>query len=548
MKRRPLATCRALLVLLLALVHAGTPAAPADAAALPSLAELEAMGARIGEIRIDAQDVFDTTDPKEDRWLFRLADRLHIRTRPGVIERALLFHSGEPLSVRVIDETERLLRSNHTLYDVQIRPVAWHDGVVDLEVATRDAWSLDPGFSAGRSGGANTGGLHIREYNLLGTGVSLGIGHSKGIDRSSNEFQLSADRVFGTWASINLSHASNSDGQRDAASVVRPFYALDARWAAGASASKDDRLDSVYDGGEMIAQYRHRQTQAEVFGGWSPGLVDGWTHRFSLGVALQDDAYAPEPGLTAPAELPPDQRLVTPFARYELLEDRFEKELNRNLIGRPEFFSLGLASTLQLGRASRSLGSSTDAWVYAASIARGFRPAGEQTLIAAARLSGQYSSGQVRRQQFGLQTQYYVPQGGRWLFYAAGAADLLTRPAPAETLQLGGDNGLRGYPLRYQNGTHRALFTVEERFYTDLYVWRLFRVGGAVFADVGRAWGGGTGNLRNPGWLSDAGVGLRIVNTRTAFSNVLHVDLAFPVDADADVRKVQLQVKTRTSF
>ena len=64
-----------------------------------------------------------------------------------------------------------LLRSNRYLYDVQFRPLAVHDGVVDIEVVTRDTWSLDPGFSAGRSGGANSSGLKLREYNVFGTGV-----------------------------------------------------------------------------------------------------------------------------------------------------------------------------------------------------------------------------------------------------------------------------------------------------------------------------------------------------------------------------------------
>ena len=96
-----------------------------------------------------------------------------------MIERQLLFKSGEPVSVRLIEETERLLRSNRYLYDVQFRPVAVHDGVVDIEVVTRDTWSLDPGFSAGRSGGANTSGFKLREYNLLGTGTSISLGRSK---------------------------------------------------------------------------------------------------------------------------------------------------------------------------------------------------------------------------------------------------------------------------------------------------------------------------------------------------------------------------------
>ncbi len=115
-------------------------------------------------------------------------------------------------------------------------------------------------------------------------------------------------------------------------------------------------------------------------------------------------------------------------------------------------------------------------------------------------------------------------------------------------MELGGDNGLRGYPLRYQSGTRRALFTIEERFYTDLYVWQLFRIGGAAFFDTGRAWGGDNTNTQNPGRLSDAGIGLRIVSARSALSNVLHIDLAYALDATADIKKVQIVVKSRTSF
>jgi hemolysin activation/secretion protein len=538
-------------VIAVAALMQGTVRAQEASPPLPSFAELEAAGAKIGEIRVVTQDIFDTSDPKEDKRLFRWANALHVQTRPGVIERALLFKSGDALSVRVLEETERLLRSNRYLYDVQFRLLAVHDGVVDIEVLTRDTWSLDPGFSAGRSGGANSSGIRLKEYNLLGTGISLSFGHSTNVDRSSNEFQFSNDRAFGTWTSLAYSHALNSDGRSDAASVVRPFYALDARWAAGVTASRDDRIESIYNAGNVVSQFRHRAKQAEVFGGWSPGLVDGWVQRYSLGVSLQDDAFALEPDVVAPAQLPPDRKLVGPFVRYELIQDRYERELNRNLIGRPEFFALGLNATVQLGWASTGFGSSEDAGLFSGSLSRGFEPAPDHTLITAAKVSGQLADGQVRRLRLGAQAQYYLPQGKRWLFYAAGAADTLSRPDPTETLLLGGDNGLRGYPLRYQSGTRRGLFTVEERFYTDLYVWRLFRIGGAAFFDTGRAWGGpdtiGT-NTVNPGWLSDVGFGLRIVSSRAAFSNVLHVDIAFPLNATPDISKVQFLVKSKTSF
>ena len=513
-----------------------------------SFAALEAAGAKVGEIHVRAEDIFDTSDPREDKWLFRWANALHVQTRPGVIRRALLFKSGEPLSLRLIEETERLLRSNRYLYDVQFRAVAYRDGVVDIEVTTRDTWSLDPGVSAGRSGGANSSGIHLREHNLLGTGTTVSVGHSKNVDRSSNEFQFSNDRAFGSWTTLSYSVATNSDGRRDAAAIVRPFYALDSRWSAGITAVKDDRLDAVYNAGNIVNQYRHRQDQMEAFAGWSPGLVDGWVQRYSAGVLYAKDAYGAEAGLTAPAPLPADERLVAPFVRYALIEDRFDRELNRNLIGRPEFFALGFASTVRLGWASTRAGSSHDALLYAGSVSRGFEPAPEHTLITAATVTGQLANGQVRRQRLGVQAQYYLPQSPRWLFYAAASGDMLTRANPADALLLGGDNGLRGYPLRYQSGTRRALFTVEERFYTDLYVWRLFRVGGAAFYDGGRAWGGDNPNTVNPGWLSNAGFGLRIVSARAAFSNVLHLDIAFPLNSTPGVKKLQLLLKTKTSF
>ncbi len=527
-----------------------TPASAASSAPvpLPSFAELEAQGAKIGAIRVVARDIFDLADPQENKLLFRWANALHIGTRPGVIEQALLFSSGEPVSVRLIEETERVLRTTRYLYEVHIRPAAVHNGVVDIDVETRDSWTLDPGASVSRSGGANSSAISLREYNLLGSGVAVSFGRSSTVDRSGNEFQISQDRAFGGWTSLSYSRATNSDGRREAVAIAHPFYSLDSRWAAGASASDDNRIDAVYNAGVVQSQFRHRLQRADVYGGLSNGLVDGWVQRWSLGVNRREDRYAVEPGLTAPAQLPADETLIGPYVRYELIEDRFRTLRNRNLIERPETFALGLATSLQIGRASQSWGSTGDAWLYDGSISRGFEPADQRTLVASARITGQYQQGSVQRQQLGARLQYYQPQGSHYLFYASAAADHLTHPGLTDELLLGGDSGLRGYPLRYQSGHNRALFTIEERAYSDLYVWRLFRVGGAAFADLGRAWGGDATNTVKPGWISSVGAGLRIFSVRAAFSNVIHLDIAFPNDPDVNVKKVQFLVKTKTSF
>ena len=86
-------------------------------------------------------------------------------------------------------------------------------------------------------------------------------------------------------------------------------------------------------------------------------------------------------------------KLRAPFVRYELVEDRFEREVNRNLIGRPEFFALGLAAKLQLGKGLRRLGSTRSPWLYTGSIGRGFEPWPEHRLMAQAQISGQIDDG-----------------------------------------------------------------------------------------------------------------------------------------------------------
>ena len=113
---------------------------------------------------------------------------------------------------------------------------------------------------------------------------------------------------------------------------------------------------------------------------------------------------------------------------------------------------------------------------------------------------------------------------------------------------LGGDTGLRGYPLRYQSGDRKVLLTLEQRYFSDWYPWRLFYVGGAIFVDVGRAWGDSPVSNIEDGWLSNAGIGLRLGNARFGFGRVFHIDLAFPFNGDDDIDDVQLLFSGKARF
>jgi len=520
---------------------------PAPPEPIPSFAELEAKFARIGEIRIIPEDMFDLNDPRENNAVFRLANKLHFNTRPKVIERILLFKTGDPVSVQLIEESERLLRTNRYLYEVSIKPIAYKDGVVDVEVKARDTWSLDPGISVGRGGGRNTGRISLEEENLAGTGIAIGISYRSDIDRSGTQFNITDSNVFGTRNLVAYSYANYDDGDNQSILLTRPFYALDTRWSAGVSAAANNIVSTLYNSGIAVAEYSARHSSGDIFFGLSRGLLRGWARRYSVGFSYMDSDYEPRPGSAPPERLPADLTLAAPYFRFELIEDAFRTDTNLNLIGRVEDVKMGVEARAQLGRALSSLGSTRDLWIYSAAVSDGFDVTKNSILLANGGISGRYA-GRAENLRLSSSARYYHRQGRHIVYYAAVSGDIAHNPDSPGPLQIGGDNGLRGYPLRYQAGEHRALATLEARVYSDWYPLRLFRVGGAVFYDVGRAWHGENTNPTNPGWLSDVGFGLRLVHARTAFGNVLHADIAFPLNREGDIKSVQFVVRSKVAL
>ncbi|MGQ0545968.1 MAG: hypothetical protein ACT4P3_11650, partial [Betaproteobacteria bacterium] len=335
---------------LLAAIVAGFSLTAQAQQQLPSLAELEKAGAVIGEIHVRPQNIFDLDDPRENNRLFRFANLLHITTREEPIRRALLFRKGEWLSLRRIEETERLLRRQSYLYEVEILPVAYENGVVDLEVVTRDTWSLKPDISVKREGGVTSGSFAIEDQNLFGTGTAVSVARVRGVDNSGTEFKVSDKHALGPWTGIDYAYSDLETGRSQSFALEQPFYALDVRSAAGFSISHGENIASVFRAGTVVSEYRQKLDALEAFGGWSPGLVAGWTHRISAGISHQDNAYSLDPARTAPPELPEDITLTGPFLRYEVVQDDVRRLLNFDLIERPEFFDLGLRTTLRLGR------------------------------------------------------------------------------------------------------------------------------------------------------------------------------------------------------
>ncbi len=527
---------------------AGALAPNAPGERLPSDEELAASGAVIGEVVIRNENIFDMADPRENNRLFRLVNKLHVKTRPWVIRNLLLFRSGHAYGRRILDESERILRSNPYFYDARIRPIAFREGRVDVEVLTRDVWTLRPGFSFNRQGGENTTSFDFSESNLFGTGVGIAVERASTPDRDTSGVQLSAAHIGRTRLRAGLLIAENSDGRKRSAFLERPFYALDTRWTAGASFLDDVRVDTLFGRTGVAGKFETRAERALAWGGWSRGLKGRWVKRYTVGFVRDESRFAPAPGDVPTDPVPPDRVLAYPWAGFELVEDDFEKAKNRDQIERTEDFSLGTRFLASLGYSGSLFGAEREAAVFVGRFGTSFQPTDASILLVDGAAHGRVERGSARDAILGAGTRLYVRLSEPWLLFSSLSGSRGVRLDPDHELVLGGENGLRGYPRRYQAGDRTALFTLEGRYYTSLYPFRLFRVGGAAFYDMGRAWGGDFVKSPDPGVLRNVGVGLRLGMTRSGLGNVIHLDMAIPLDGDPSIDPVQFLVSTKQSF
>ncbi len=550
------------------------PAAEPPAAVLAPGPETPAIppGSVIGEVRVAAKDLFDTANPEENRKLFRLANHLHRTTRAKVIESQLLFHPGDVFSPELIAESARILRTNDYLYDVDIHPVLRADGRVDVEVTTRDVWTLEGGASFGRAGGRNSSSFSLTDTNFLGTGKEVTIARIGSIDRTSDLARYTDPNLLGSRVRLLVSDARNSDGGRQRLEIERPFFSLDSRWAAGLISFRDDRLESLYSLGKVETAFRHLTDSAEVYAGFSPGLVDGFTHRWQAGFTFSRDDFSlsdqrsflikdlvkglGKGPVTGPVTLPlpPDRTLAYPFIRFESVQDRYVVEKDLDRIQRSEDLNLGRQYSLLVGLSSPRFGGDAQRWIGQAALTDGWRPAPGQILLFQLGGSTRWAKGDAENLVAGGRVRWYVRDFGENVFFASLGADLAHRLDGEDQLLLGGDSGLRGYPIRYQAGDRRALLTLEQRFYSDREIFHLAHLGAAVFFDAGQAWFVDTLTLQEQALrqdrkvLKDIGLGLRVASSRSSRGGVLHLDVAFPLDGARTAQRVQWLVSTADTF
>lgn len=514
---------------------------------VPDFLTLQKNKATIGKITIIRSNVFDLSNEEENIALFRLANNLHIITKESTIRNQLLFESGDFYSQQIIEESERILRNSKYLYDAEIKAVHYHDNVVDIEVITRDVWTLTGSINFSREGGSNELSAEIEESNLLGYGKKLKLKTGSSVDRDETLLKYSDSQFFGTRSKVSVLYNDKSDGITETFKIERPFFSLHSTWSLGLELSNDKRVDPIYAFGEVVNEFEHTEENISIFFGLSEGYLNQHVYRWRFGFDKEKDNFSPSvdyPGMP----FPEDRDFRYPWVALEIYEDRVIKTQHIKQIRRTEDLNLGDEITLKMGYSSQHFNADNDGILYDLEANMAFRSEGNHLLLFKPFWKGRYADRSSENNRLGFQSKFYTPVFGDHVFYMAFRADYVKDAYLDDQLLLGGDNGLRGYPLRFQTGDRSYLFTVEQRFYTQWHWFQLAYVGALVFFDIGRAWEPGTPENENTRALKDAGLGLRLASSRGSRGLVLHIDLAFPMDGDSSIDDVQLVITTKESF
>ncbi len=503
-------------------------------------------GKTIRFITHESRDIFDETNPDEDNWLYRAFNRLHINTRERTVLAQLLFDEGDPVNTRQIKETERILRSRSYLTSAYIVPGTICDEYVDVHVVTRDAWVTEPEFAFGHEGGDTRSGFGVKDGNFLGTGDNISIGYSQDQQRSSINYDYRTSHLFNTRLSARAFFADKSDGRDRILSLEKPFYSLDTPWAAGFVNEDVSEIHQVRARGDVINEFRHRFIDNHFYVGIGTTDNEDHTQRWLLGFTHEEDRFSENEDTVL--GIPDERKAYYPWWEYQYIENSYAVYRNIHQIQRDEDLATGVNFRLRMGYGGNEFNNDTDIFRYLMNYSNMLDFGDQHLLRLGFSADGRYYPQVSGTNSYVLGTtaayHYFVDNQSRW--YIGAELEFGRRLQQYEELTVGGASGLRGYPADYQRGSKRYVFTLERRYFSNVHLFNVVRMGFVGFFDMGMAWGGEEG-LDNS-HLANVGMGVRLSSSKARIGNVLHVDVATPMMDRSGLDRVQLSVKASSRF
>jgi hypothetical protein len=484
----------------------------------------------IDTIVVVNRNVFDLTEPDAPRFLARLANRLHARTRAGVIRATLLVDAGDAYDSARVAESERALRNLAVFSRVRIDTTRL-DGRLALRVSTTDGWSTKPQLGYSAAGGSVTWMVGLVEDNFLGSATSLGAVYNKTPDRSIFDLGYTSQHFLSRRGWLQAKYSDKSDGKKATWLVGMPFYETAARHAITADGEAASERVLLFKGGApdttrdpLLAPggvVQRRALRIRVTAGVAPRATTRDYARLWVAGQWRREDFAPESTTASPRSISGTigAGVDVEHVRFQVLE-RFNSYARREYVDVSQLLHLGIwAAPRAWGYQEGGAGVGPEASAQVGAPWKGgfavLRAAGNGVLTAGLPDSGRLSAALTV-------TSQNVP---RHTVILHGEAATLRRAKFGDEFDLWNtQNGPRVWGIHQFTGTRMVWLSLEDRIVLTDEAWGLAGIGVAPFVDYGGAWFPD----REPARLGgDVGLSLRIGPTRAVRGDVAEIAIGY---------------------
>lgn len=483
-------------------------------------------GYRIARIHIIRRRIFDTSVPSENKSVYRGINALHISTTERTIHQQLLFEEGDLYDPALARESERALRGILRLRDVSVVPVPVGNGRVDVMVESQETWSTQPSASASGTGSDLKYRFGLREKNLFGLGKDLNFVYKKAAGRVSRSVGYDDPALLGTRWRLGGFYEDTTDGSARSLRVERPFFSSVTPFALRTAGGYTRTETPIYVAGQEVN--RLGKENREFFAGPAVSLWSTTKRIRRLGVEY---GYRHNKLFdTKPVRSLREDKVyhsVGPTIQWD--RENFITVDHVRTYDREEDINLGPTLTVNVGFArSNWFRESGDATFAKADAGRGAALGPGAFALATVSGEGQREDGVWKNTRTRWAVEYNNHFSRAQTLTARATWEQVLRPGDETQLLLGGDTGLRGYPLNEFAGNRLFSAIVEDRLFFFPDVLHLFGLGGVIFADSGYAWPRGAA-VRFRDLRADVGVGLRFHISRASLGHVIRLDVARPL-------------------
>ncbi|MEE8146796.1 MAG: BamA/TamA family outer membrane protein [Longimicrobiales bacterium] len=515
---------------------------------------------RIVNVNVVTEPVFSNGASGLEGTFYDVGNGLHVETRHGLVRRELLLKPGDCFDPLRLSESERLLRSMRFIKTAKVEAIPRGDGNYDVQVVTRDDWTLriEPEVALGR--GVEVTGIRLAERSLLGTGRSIDL---QMLSRPGPErwalFYTNPQWMKTRW-DLDLSGGRTEPGHFGGAALRYPFVGLVGRrsafvgggyresWFRFITGDAEDRNDVVLPSIQRTAQFGGAWRKAAD--GISPraprlGTFGATISYESLGygaVFFQDSTTADRIGVSeeeadsiAQAELSPRNTLRL-NAIVGVLALEFVQREGLTSVNAIEDVALGASADLTLGVAAPVLGTDDRHLLVGLEGYAGAQLARRLLMVVRGSFEARrdYEAGKWRDVFGAIDVETFWSSTARNTLELRGRLSAGWQATVPFQLTLGGLNGLRGYSGHRWPGGRRAVVTLEDRTHL-LSVGQLLDFGTTFFVDAGEMWVNDAPFGTNSGLRASFGAGLRFAiptGSRTTYELVVMGPLDSTLSSD----------------